>query len=65
MCLLSFIRVKKGESRGKQCHAETMLSGEALRLSASIITQHVPLRQNTEEKVRGKVLEEVWSDEDE
>ena len=25
-------------------------------------TQHVPLRQNTEEKVRGKELQEVWDD---
>ena len=27
-----------------------------------IYTQHVPLRQNTEEKVRGKELKVVWDD---
>ena len=27
-----------------------------------IDTQHVPLRQNTEEKVRGKGLKAVWDD---
>ncbi len=27
-----------------------------------IYTQHVTLRQNTEEKVRGKDLETVWDD---
>ena len=28
-------------------------------------TQHVPLRQNVEEKVRGKGLKAVWDDENE
>ena len=27
-----------------------------------IYNQHVPLRQNTEEKVRGKDLEAMWDD---
>ena len=30
-----------------------------------IYTQHVPLRQNTEEKVQGKELKAVWGDTDE
>ena len=30
-----------------------------------INTQHVPFRQNTEEKVRGKGLESVWGAENE
>ena len=30
--------------------------------NAEINTQYVPLRQNTEEKVRGKGLKSVWND---
>jgi hypothetical protein len=30
-----------------------------------IYTQHVPLRQNAEEKGRGKELKAVWDDENE
>jgi hypothetical protein len=32
-------------------------------MSAKMNTQHAPLRQIAEEKVRGKGLEALWSDE--
>ena len=31
-------------------------------MKGKINTPHVPIRQNTEEKVRGKELEAVWDD---
>jgi len=34
-------------------------------MNPKINTQNVPLRQNTEEKGRGKGLEAVWGDENE
>ena len=54
-----FIRIKKGEDQGKEkCHSKSMMSKEANeRLKRD--TQHVPLRQNTEEKVRGMGLKAV------
>jgi hypothetical protein len=47
-----FSRIKKGEGQGKEkCHAKSMMSKEAnWRLKRD--TQHVPLRQNTEERVQ-------------
>ncbi len=57
-----FIRIKKGENQGKEdCHAKSMMSNE-VNERLKIDTQHVPLRQNTEEKVRGKGLTAVWDD---
>ena len=54
-----FSRIKKGEGQGKEkCHAKSMMSKEANeRLKR--YTQHVPLRQNTEEKIREKGLKVV------
>ena len=65
MCRLGlyyFQQNKKGEDQGKEkCHAKSMMSNETNeRLKRD--TQHVPLRQNTEEKVRGKGLKSVWDD---
>ena len=53
---------KKGEDHGKEkCHFKSMMSKETNeRLKRD--TQHVPLRQNAEEKVRGKGLKAVWDD---
>ena len=57
-----FNRIKKGEGQRKEkCHAKSMMSNEANeRLKRD--TQHVPLRQTAEEKVRGKGLKAVWDD---
>ena len=57
-----FSRIKKGEGqRIEKCHAKSMMSNEANeRLKRD--TQHVPLRQNAEEKVRGMGLKVVWDD---
>ena len=54
-----FTRIKKDEGQGKEkCHAKSMMSKEANeRLKTD--TQHVPLRQNVEEKVREKGLKAV------
>ena len=54
-----FSRIKKDEGQGKEkCHAKSMMSKEANeRLKRD--TQHVPLRQNTEEKIREKGLKVV------
>ncbi len=51
-----FSRIKKDEDQGKEkCHSKSMMSNEAnVRLKRD--TQHVPLRQNAEEKVRGIFL---------
>ena len=56
---LFFIRIKKGEVQGKEkCHAKSMMSKETNeRLKRD--TQHVPLRQNAEEKIREKGLKVV------
>jgi hypothetical protein len=54
------IRIKKGESRGKKRHATTMMRGKA---NEALNYTPVPLRQNAEEKGRGKGLQEVWGDE--
>ena len=50
------------EDLGKEkCHSKPMMSnGSNERIK--IYTQHVPLRQNGEEEVRGKELEAVWGD---
>ena len=49
---------KRRRSRKGKCHAKSMMSNEVNeRLKRD--TQHVPLRQNTEEKVRGKELKTV------
>ena len=54
-----FTRIKKGEGQGKKrCHAKSVMSNEANE-RLRIYTQHVPLRQNTEEKVQGKELKTV------
>ena len=54
-----FSRIKKGEGQGKEkCHAKSMMNKEANeRLKRD--TQHVPLRQNAEEKVREMGLKAV------
>ena len=54
-----FNRIKKDEDQGKEkCHDKSMMSKEANeRLKRD--TQHVPLRQNVEEKVRGMGLKEI------
>ena len=54
-----FNRIKKGEGQGKEkCHAKSMMSKEPNeRIKRD--TQYVPLRQNTEGKVRGKELKAV------
>ena len=54
-----FSRIKKGEGQGKEkCHAKSMMSKETNeRLKRD--TQHVPLRQNAEEKIREKGLKVV------
>jgi hypothetical protein len=50
---------RRWPGKGK-CHAKTMMSTKAKK--AKMNTQHVPLRQNAEEKVRGKELKTVWDD---
>ena len=64
-CVFIFIRIKQGEYQGKEkCHAKSMMSNEANeRIKRE--THHVPPRQNTEEKVRGKGLKAVWGTENE
>ena len=58
-------RIKKGEGQGKEkCHAKNY-DEQLSQWKAKIYTQHVPLRQNAEEKVRGKELKAVWDDENE
>ena len=51
----TFNRIKKGEDQGKEkCHTKSMMSKEANeRLKRD--TQHVPLRQNMEGKIREKL----------
>ena len=57
-----FSRIKKGKDQGKErCHAKPMMSNETNE-SLRIYTQHVPLRQNTEENVQVKELKTVWVD---
>ena len=49
-----FSRIKKGEGKGKEkCHAKSMMSKETNE-SLKRDTQYVPLKQNTEEKIREK-----------
>ncbi len=57
--LFIFNRIKKGEGQGKEkCHSKSMMSKEANeRLKRD--THHVPLRQDTEEKVRRMGLKAV------
>ena len=59
ICWFIFSRIKKGEGQGKEkCHAKSMMSKETNeRLKRD--TQHVPLRQNAEEKIREKGLKVV------
>ena len=54
-----FSRIKKDGGQGKEkCHAKSMMSKESNeRLKRD--TQHLPLRQNVEEKVRGMGLKAV------
>ena len=54
-----FSRIKKDEVQGKEkCHAKSMMSKETNeRLKRG--TQHVPLRQNAEGKIREKGLKVV------
>ena len=57
-----FIRIKKDKDQGKE--GVTLNYDEHKKQwKSKINTQHVPLRQNTEDKVRGKESEEVWDDE--
>ncbi len=58
-------RIKKGEDRGKEkCHTKNY-DEQLSQWKSKIYTQHVPLRQNVEEKERGKELKAVWDDENE
>ena len=50
--------LKKAKAEGKKCHAKTMGSKKTDRDYIQR-TPHVPLRQNTEEKKRGKELRVV------
>ncbi len=57
--LIIFIRIKKDEDQGKEkCHAKSMMSKETNE-SLKRDTQHVPLRKNTEGKIREKGLKVV------
>ena len=57
-----FSRIKKVEDQGKEkCHTKSMMSKEANE-SLKRDTHHVPLSQNTEEKVRGMGLKVVLDD---
>ena len=64
------IRIKKDEVQGNEkCHAK-IYDDQLNQWKTKIYTQHVPLRQNTEEKVRGtrkglNFLKAVWDDENE
>ncbi len=54
-----FRRIKKGEGQGKgNCHAKSMMSKESNE-RVNRDTQHVPLRQNVEEKIRENGLKVV------
>ncbi len=54
---------KKTEGQGKEkCHVKSMMSHEANERLKKRETQHVPLRKNAEEKVRGMGLKAVWDD---
>ena len=61
MCVYFQENKKRRRPREDRCHTETMMSTKA-NDSLKINTHHVPLRQNTEEKIRGKELEVVWDD---
>ena len=50
---------KKTKTEGKRCHPKTMMNIKN-RWRVKINTQHVSLRENTEEKGRGKGIEAVW-----
>jgi hypothetical protein len=50
-------RIKKGENRGKNVTMKIALNGLSSSSLPSVVTSVV------EEKVRGKVLKEVWNDE--
>ncbi len=55
----NFNKIKKGEDQGKEkCHTKSMMSKETNE-RVKRDTQHLPLRQNTEEKVRGMGLKAV------
>ena len=56
-----FSRIKKGEGQGKE-NVTIKLWWVLESMKDQINTQHVPLRQKSEEKVRGKELESVWDD---
>ncbi len=57
-----FSRIKKDEVQGKEkCHSKSMMSNETNE-RLKIDTQHVPLSQNSEEKVRGTGIKVVWDD---
>ena len=58
-------RIKKGEDQGKEkCHSK-IYDEQLSQWKTKLYTQHVTLRQNTEEKVQGKGLKTVWDDENE
>jgi hypothetical protein len=52
-------------AKGNKCHAKTHDDEQESQWDTKINTQNVPLRQNTEEKVRGKGLKVMWGDENE
>ncbi len=57
-----FSRIKKGKDEGNErCHSKTMMNNE-VNESLRIYTQHVPLSQNTQEKVQGKEVKPEWGD---
>jgi hypothetical protein len=57
-----FSAEQKTKDQGKEkCHTKSMMSnGSNERIK--IYTPYVPLRQNTEEEVRGKEIKTVWDD---
>jgi hypothetical protein len=56
----SSVKKAKGKERKSVTLKSMMSNGTNERLK--IYTQHVPLRQNAEKKVRRKELETVWDD---
>ena len=48
--------------REEQSRSVQIVDPQQKEMIDKIYTQHVPLRQNTEEKVRGKGLKAVWDD---
>jgi hypothetical protein len=51
--MIHYSRNKKGETEGKKCHAQTMMR---ITASPKADNHRVPLRQNMEQRERGKEL---------